>query len=210
MNRVILGLGCVGIGITSSFATAAQVIEFLPTDSNTAQIQILAMAPLGQSFTAIAQHASSITLRFVNLNMDYLLAQDRFITLTFYSGENFSFPALQSFAVDVDAILGRNRGAEGDVTFQLGNLPTLVGNRYSFQLQASTTRYGVGWSGDGGYAGGNAIQFDNPTGADLHFNLASNVPEPSGGALMLLGLLPIVYGARTRARSLINAATPTA
>jgi hypothetical protein len=201
MKQSILCITAGAACALSSVVRAEQILAFPPLGTPVGQIQIMTMEPFGQTFTAIAPSASSISLQFTNMNMDYLLAQDHFVTLSFFAGDDFSSQELQSTTVDVDALLGQIRGTTGQVTFELGSVPTTVGGMYSFRLRANSSRYGVNWLSEGGYAGGSAIQLGNKTGADLQFTVVSNVPEPMQGTLMLTGLLPVFMWARNRARS---------
>lgn len=152
------------------------------------QIQVAAVQPLGQSFTATLPSVGAIWLRVINMNMDFQLAQDKTLTLELHAGGSLAGTVLGTSTVDVDALIGSLRGDEGLVEFGFGHVPVLSGQTYSFEVKAATTRFGVNWLSEGHYGGGQALLQGTGSAADLYFSVAAAVPEPAAYELLLLGL----------------------
>lgn len=186
--------------------SAREVGPLTPPTASQGQVQIAVMQPFGQSFTATSATITSIALQFVNMNMDFEMAQDLFVDLRLYDGADFSAPLLATSRVNVDSIIGSTRSLEGPVYFPLGNVAASVGSIYSFEVQTATARYGVYWPGTDTYDGGSAIFFGAPIDADLHFAVMGAVPEPIAASLLLVGVpvLATVIRRRRRGRNELN------
>lgn len=184
-------------GLCTGVHAAEVVIPFPPQCCDGVQTQIAVQHPFGQSFTATASRIDTIWLRLSNMNMSFEWAQDRFVTLRLYAGEGFEGQLLRSSTVDVDAILGQTLNSEAVIGFDFGTHPVAMGQQYSFQVLATSPRYGTYWVGNDQYKGGRAILqgsfFDDP---DVYFSVTSAVPAPPSALFMLAGLAGVLTWVR--------------
>lgn len=97
----------------------------------------------------------------------------------------------RSLSVVTIAALGANAWARDDVYIPLPflNADESQVQIYSFEVQASTARYGVNWQHNDWYGSGNAIALGGSIpGSDLYFGVSAAVPEADVHQLFLLGL----------------------
>ncbi|GCL65099.1 hypothetical protein [Pseudaquabacterium pictum] len=183
-----LALG--GWALVATMAQAVPVqINPPPLGFNTGATGIEVQQPMGQSFIANGDSVHTVELQLLNMNISLELSQDRLVTLDLYEGVGFQGAHLASQTVDVDRILGRLAGTQGQVDFALGGVAVVPGQPYSFQLRAATARFGSVWFAGNAYADGHAIlqgeAFDDP---DLYFGIRA-VSEPCSVLLLTAGLV---------------------
>lgn len=176
------------------WAAGVVYIPLPPLEADESQIQIEAVAPLGQSFMPTESSVGSIWLRARNMNLDFPMHEDKWLTLNLHAGDGFAGPVLATATVNVEAVIGSLIGDEGLIEFSFGHVPVVSGQVYSFEVKAATARYGINWQHTDWYGGGHAFALGGPlTITDLYFSVAAAaVPEPASYALMAAGasLLP--------------------
>lgn len=208
LNRFWKCAAVVAIAGSTHGAVHAQVVIDQPVW--TGSIQVLAFAPMGQSFTAVAPELVSIGARLVNFNVSQpQWIADRTMILNLYAGEGLnSGSLLASSVVDVAAQLGDSNGAAALVDFPFASVQLLPGATYTFELIANTARYGVSNARADVYPDGRSFysttglpsDFPAPALNDLTFRVTA-VPEARTSLLLLLGLTAILPAALRRRAS---------
>lgn len=176
-----------------AWAAGVVYIPLPPLETDESQIQVEAVAPLGQSFTPTESSLGSIWLRVTNMNLDFPRNEDKWLTLNLHAGGELAGPVLASASTNVEAVIGTLQGEVGLVEFIFGNVPVLNGQVYSFEVKSSTSRYGINWQHTDWYSGGNGIALGASLPiTDLYFSVAAAVPEPASYVLLAAGasLLP--------------------
>lgn len=162
-------------------------LPFLNADES--QVQIAAVMPFGQTFVPSRPTVGTIWLSVRNMNVGYPYERDKRLTLRLRTGADFSGAVLASSSADVEAVIGTLLGGEGLIAFYFEPLAVISGQTYSFEVQASTARYGVNWQHNDWYGSGNAIALGGSIpGSDLYFGVSAAVPEVDVHQLFLLGV----------------------
>ncbi|MHA6718176.1 PEPxxWA-CTERM sorting domain-containing protein [Sphingomonas sp. RS6] len=193
-----------------ALAQTSETVEVVSGPTGMRAVTVAAYDPLGQSFTAFAQHLTSFGFQFEALNPS---SANTPITYQLLAGEGFGGSVVTSGTFTLPDSINNRTATWFD--FDLTGTDVVVGNRYTMVISTGSYRNAVVlgpevniYTGEvlGGdvYAGGTALfqasnqpysGFCASSGTcDLNFrvsgynDVASGVPEPASWAMMIGGI----------------------